>query len=289
MIISGNFSLPATKKVEKRKEKAGKKLAKAAVDKEAKQEKAPTEDKPTGGKTEVTPKSAPAPAPASSQRDASRSNLGTTMTQPVMPGRQARSHPNQPAEAYKYPQTRPETLPETKPVLLQNPPGTNSCYANAATKKVEKRKEKAGKKLAKAAVDDAALGRGEKEREMEKAAEDDAALGAEKEKARAPPLFKNLGNMCFATTSLHLLLQADSFQDHLEENKKVPGKVGYMCRLVLQAKEDPAGTHLEKIIEECGLRLGEQCDADEFLQLLLEKTRRPEDKLWLRETIQQVI
>ena len=177
-----------------------------------------------------------------------------------------------------------------------------------ATKKVEKRKEKAGKKLAKTAVDEAALGRGEKEREMEKAAEDEAALrrgekeremakaakdeaalGAEKEKARAPPLFHNLGNMCFATTSLHLLLQADSFQDHLEENKKVPGKVGYMCRLVLQAKEDPAGTHLEKIIEECGLRLGEQCDADEFLQLLLEKTRRPEDKLWLRETIQQVI
>ena len=49
-------------------------------------------------------------------------------------------------------------------------------FSLPATKKVEKRKEKAGKKLAKTAVDEAALGRGEKEREMEKAAKDEAAL-----------------------------------------------------------------------------------------------------------------
>ena len=83
-------------------------------------------------------------------------------------------------------------------------------------------------------------------------------------------LFQNHGNMCFATTSLHCLLQLKSFCNVVKSNASKTDKVGEICQLILSAQQDPRN-HLTDIIVKIGMQFGPQADAEEFLQFLLQK------------------
>ena len=98
-------------------------------------------------------------------------------------------------------------------------------------------------------------------------------------------LFENHHNMCFATTSLHCLLQLKPFRDAImtnATNATKSGEVGEICQLVLEAQKDPRN-FLTDIIQKCNLQVGKQSDAEEFLQLLLQKT-----EVDLSETVRRV-
>ena len=83
-------------------------------------------------------------------------------------------------------------------------------------------------------------------------------------------LFQNHGNMCFATTSLHCLLQLKSFCNVVKSNASKTNEVGEICQLILSAQQDPRN-HLTDIIVKIGMQFGPQADAEEFLQFLLQK------------------
>ena len=102
------------------------------------------------------------------------------------------------------------------------------------------------------------------------------------------PLPENKGNMCFATTTMHCLFQLKPFQHLIEEKRNNPEepspglskeelnelqKQSQICHLVHEISHDPKN-HLTDIIEKMGqMRVGEQADAEEFLQLAEESAQ----------------
>ena len=113
------------------------------------------------------------------------------------------------------------------------------------------------------------------------------------------PLPENKGNMCYATSTMHCLFQLKPFQHLIEEKRNTdeppPGlsqeelvelqKQSQICQLVHEISHDPKN-HLTDIIEKMGeMKVGEQADAEEFLQLLLENTGMEKQFATTRTTV----
>ena len=94
------------------------------------------------------------------------------------------------------------------------------------------------------------------------------------------PLPENKGNMCFATTSMHCLLQLKPFCDVIESNASKEGELETkdeetkrrISKKLLEAQKDPQNNALSDIVKKelKMMKDGEQEDAEEFLQLLLQ-------------------